>query len=147
MVQSRIRKKTPTPAPKKRAPRRAKYGAPDESGNLKGPLKASDEIIRKTRERKSEPGDPVPDDFFLDEEDDDKARVIAKYKEKIRNPMTAVRAHCVECMGGYVKEVEQCTSPQCSLYPFRGGKNPFHTRTYTTKPIPPHQRKKKTKEQ
>lgn len=52
--------------------------------------------------------------------------VIAKYKKKIKNPMTAIRAHCVECMGGQVKSVADCTSPGCALYPFRMGKNVMH---------------------
>ncbi len=36
----------------------------------------------------------------------------------------AIRNHCLECMGGSYQEVENCTSPKCSLYLFRYGKAP-----------------------
>ena len=54
------------------------------------------------------------------------ARIIQKYKDRIKNPISAIRSHCIECMGGQVHEVARCTSPQCSLYPFRMGKNTMH---------------------
>jgi len=31
----------------------------------------------------------------------------------------AVRAFCLECMGGDRKEVERCTAPECPLFGFR----------------------------
>jgi len=55
-------------------------------------------------------------------------KAIKDYKDKIKNPMTAIRAFCVSCMGGYVGEVGSCTAKDCALYPFRMGKNPHHTR-------------------
>ena len=54
---------------------------------------------------------------------DAEERIIAKYKSRIKNPTTAIRSHCVECMGGSVREVSKCTAPDCSLYPFRMGTN------------------------
>ena len=54
------------------------------------------------------------------------ARIIQKYKDRIKNPISAIRSHCIECMGGQVHEVARCTAPQCSLYPFRMGKNTMH---------------------
>ena len=33
----------------------------------------------------------------------------------------AIRAQCIECFGGVQGEVERCTSPGCSLYPYRMG--------------------------
>ena len=54
------------------------------------------------------------------------ARIIQKYKDRIKNPISAIRAHCIECMGGQVHEVARCTATQCSLYPFRMGKNTMH---------------------
>lgn len=54
------------------------------------------------------------------------AETIARYKSRIKNPLTAIRSHCVECMGGMVGEVNKCTLTQCSLYPFREGKNTMH---------------------
>ena len=150
MAQQRVRKKSPAQAPKKRAPKQDKYARksnkPGKEGDLAGPLKASDEVIQKARERKSDPAEPVPDNFFLKEEED-KARFIQTYKDRIKNPTTAIRAHCVECMGGYTKEVDACPSKQCALYPFRLGKNPFHKRVSDVKPIPPHIRKKMKEKQ
>jgi hypothetical protein len=39
-------------------------------------------------------------------------------------PLKAIRAHCLECMGGSAKEVKRCNIPDCSLYEFRFGHNP-----------------------
>ena len=50
---------------------------------------------------------------------------IRRYAEKIKNPMTAIRAKCVECSGGSLKEVAECRVPACALHPFRMGKNPL----------------------
>ena len=54
---------------------------------------------------------------------------IKRYKAKVRNPMTAIRANCVECSGGSLKEVAECTVVKCALHPFRMGVNPLHKRT------------------
>lgn len=58
----------------------------------------------------------------------DEDRIIAKYKEKVSNPLTAIRAMCIECMGGGVHEVAECVSVACALHPFRMGKNVMHGR-------------------
>ena len=39
-------------------------------------------------------------------------------------PVKAIRAKCLDCMGGHTKEVRMCDSVDCPLYPFRLGKNP-----------------------
>lgn len=45
-----------------------------------------------------------------------------KYKLRMNTQYrTAVRAHCVECMGGNFREVPDCTNKQCALYLFRNG--------------------------
>lgn len=47
-------------------------------------------------------------------------------------PIKAIRAKCLDCCCGSMKEVELCPCPGCSLRPFRFGKNPYRTpRTYT----------------
>ena len=51
--------------------------------------------------------------------------VIEKYRKRVRNPMTAIRAMCVECMGGFTNEIDKCTRAICPLYQFRNGANPF----------------------
>lgn len=49
-------------------------------------------------------------------------------KRKLRNPLKAIRAKCLECCGGSPKEVRLCTDESCVLHPFRTGKNPFPRR-------------------
>ena len=39
-------------------------------------------------------------------------------------PIKAIRAKCIECSGGSLKEVQFCVIPECALYIFRMGKNP-----------------------
>lgn len=39
-------------------------------------------------------------------------------------PLKAIRKKCLECCCGQYKEVRLCPSKDCSLYPFRFGKNP-----------------------
>ena len=51
--------------------------------------------------------------------------------KKITNPIKAIRCFCIDCMGGQAREVKDCTAPNCPLYAFRMGENPYHTRQYT----------------
>lgn len=44
-------------------------------------------------------------------------------------PLKAIRKKCLECCCGQYKEVRLCPSKDCSLYPFRFGKNPNRLRT------------------
>lgn len=47
-------------------------------------------------------------------------------------PMKAIRAKCLDCCCGSAHEVKLCTGKNCSLYPFRFGKNPYRKkREYT----------------
>lgn len=39
-------------------------------------------------------------------------------------PIKAIRAKCLDCCCGSAKEVELCPIPDCSLHPYRFGKNP-----------------------
>lgn len=41
-------------------------------------------------------------------------------------PIKAIRLQCIECMGFSIYEPVKCSSPLCSLYPYRVGKNPGH---------------------
>ncbi len=34
----------------------------------------------------------------------------------------AIRAQCVECFGGALYDVKDCSSPKCALFPYRMGK-------------------------
>lgn len=50
----------------------------------------------------------------------------------LQNPVKAIRAKCLDCCCGSIKEVEQCEIEKCALHPFRFGKNPYRTaRVYT----------------
>jgi hypothetical protein len=48
--------------------------------------------------------------------------------EKRLTPIKAIRAKCLDCMGGSSKEVKLCNIPECSLYLYRLGKNPARAR-------------------
>jgi hypothetical protein len=71
--------------------------------------------------------------------------VSVSAKPPITSPAKAIRQMCVECMGGHdgyigwkdevvppyspYGLIADCTAPRCPLYPFRFGKNPFHSRS------------------
>ena len=38
--------------------------------------------------------------------------------------LKTIRKQCIECMGFQEREVEICTAPKCSLFPYRMGKDP-----------------------
>ena len=40
--------------------------------------------------------------------------------------LKAIRLNCLECVYWLPFEVKNCTSPLCSLYPYRFGKAPGH---------------------
>jgi hypothetical protein len=42
------------------------------------------------------------------------------------NPVKAIRAYCLDC-SQTASEVAKCVIPDCPLYPFRMGRNPFRT--------------------
>lgn len=42
--------------------------------------------------------------------------------------LKVIRAFCIECMGGSMTEVENCTAPRCPLFEFRRGKDPMPSR-------------------
>lgn len=52
------------------------------------------------------------------------ARMEGFYRNRIKSPLTGIRAFCVLCMGG-AKAANSCTSTGCPLWGFRTGKNSF----------------------
>lgn len=56
------------------------------------------------------------------------ARIVADAIARIRNPMTAIRARCIQCCNGQPKEVRLCPCESCALHPFRMGVNPKNKR-------------------
>lgn len=51
--------------------------------------------------------------------------------QQTKNPVKAIRLKCLDCCCGSIKEVDLCPCKDCSLYPFRYGKNPYSKRTYS----------------
>ena len=60
-----------------------------------------------------------------------------RYKpKKKKNPVKAIREHCIECMGGresegHLKRITECASTNCALFDFRFGTNPHHNQSLT----------------
>lgn len=48
------------------------------------------------------------------------------------NPVKAIREKCLDCCCGSSHEVRLCTCTDCSLYPFRFGKNPYRSKRTLT---------------
>ena len=46
-------------------------------------------------------------------------------EEKRLTPIKAIRAKCLECSCGNNAEVRECVIPDCPLYPYLMGKNPY----------------------
>jgi hypothetical protein len=53
-------------------------------------------------------------------------------ENRITNPVKAIRAKCLECSCGSSNEVTLCSIPDCALYPFRFGKNPYRSKRELT---------------
>lgn len=49
----------------------------------------------------------------------------------ITSPIKAIREFCLECCGVSSSDVKSCTAPNCPLYAFRLGKNPYIKREMT----------------
>lgn len=47
-----------------------------------------------------------------------------KEDAKILTPLRAIRAKCVDCSAGSMKEVRECVMLDCPIYPYRLGKSP-----------------------
>lgn len=58
---------------------------------------------------------------------------ILRYEERVDSPLSAIRSHCVKCMGGSLKAIAECTSDEnapspCDLHKLRFGYNWFDKR-------------------
>jgi hypothetical protein len=53
---------------------------------------------------------------------------LFQYRLKGKGTLRAIRKHCVECMGGSFRAVEDCQTTDCKLYPYRMGKSLSKTR-------------------
>lgn len=45
--------------------------------------------------------------------------------------LKVIRAKCLDCCGDQPSEIRLCQASDCSLWPYRMGKNPFHKRKMT----------------
>lgn len=45
--------------------------------------------------------------------------------------LKSIRAKCLDCCGYHHSEVRLCNIKECSLWPYRMGRNPFHKREMT----------------
>jgi len=57
-----------------------------------------------------------------------KEEILKNYTGEKMTPGKAMRAYCLDCCAGSRKEIKLCPSTDCSLYPFRLGKNPYLSR-------------------
>ena len=46
-------------------------------------------------------------------------------------PLSAIKAFCIDCLGGQPKLVKGCTSKNCPLWPYRTGHSTNSKRTMT----------------
>lgn len=47
----------------------------------------------------------------------------------ITSPVKAIGAWCLDCCGGSQIARKECGAPDCVLYPFRFGKNPYYSKS------------------
>jgi hypothetical protein len=50
--------------------------------------------------------------------------ILSRYYGE-KNPMKAIRQHCLDCCCGQAAEVRKCVSTGCRLWPLRTGTNPL----------------------
>jgi len=52
---------------------------------------------------------------------------VKKAKTKVLTPIKSIRAKCLDCCAGQVKEVMECPAKDCQLYPYRMGRRSIPT--------------------
>lgn len=52
--------------------------------------------------------------------------VNQKFSDRIKGPLSSIRAYCVDCQGGVPSLVRECAVTKCPNWPFRMGSNPFY---------------------
>lgn len=51
---------------------------------------------------------------------------------KNSNPLYAIKEFCYRCSGDSYAEVKRCSAPDCPLFPFKTGKNPYRKKREMT---------------
>lgn len=54
--------------------------------------------------------------------------VEQRYRDKVRSPLTAIRAFCVDCSAFSPREAWNCPNVDCPIWPFHRGKNGLRKR-------------------
>ena len=86
-----------------------------KTNGLRKPIKA------KTKEELQALAATIP----RQDEDGESLSTVERYRARVNNRSTAIRAKCIECSCGSRKEVADCHITKCALWPFRMGKDPF----------------------
>lgn len=61
----------------------------------------------------------------------DTIKTDEEYKKEVSentNVLRAIKLKCLDCSTYNINEIKECPVKECSLYPFRLGKNPFRKR-------------------
>lgn len=64
----------------------------------------------------------------------------------ITRPQDAIKAYCLDCVGGERSEVDLCPAVNCALHPFRKGKNPYRKPRTVSKEHMKNMREEKDKQ-
>lgn len=51
-------------------------------------------------------------------------KIVIMKDEKAPSMARAIRKRYLDCSGGFMNEVRDCTATNCPLFPYRFGKNP-----------------------
>lgn len=100
---------------------------------------ARESVAKERQKRLIKEKKKPPEELEELTEEEDKERVVEIYRERVHNPMSGIRAFCVECQGGYLGEINKCDRSKenalaaghkrwCPLWEFRKGNNPYHNR-------------------
>lgn len=72
---------------------------------------------------------PMGDLSFMQRQscwNEDISSIGQKYRERIKGPLTAIRAYCItRCMNNQTELVRTCNDCTCAFWSFRMGSNPF----------------------
>jgi hypothetical protein len=60
---------------------------------------------------------------------------LAELGHNKRPLLKVIREFCLRCMGDNAAEVRRCTSPACSLWPYRMGRDPYRKRGGSGRPF------------
>lgn len=68
------------------------------------------------------------------------SKVEKQFDGENLTPLAAIRMKCRDCTGGSLKEIRNCQTFDCSLHPFRMGRNPQRSGIGNRRVVPPRKR-------